>query len=132
MFTTIREENPQAVKMAMEQIGTVWLTEMERIVSADLAADLQRDPGLLGLRNASFKVRSLLHSLPERGIVTDIRRSSPYSTRISPSSSCPTAHISFKRQCGILPHSLRLMHGIASRLMRYCPTHTMKRSSLAI
>lgn len=57
MFTTVREENPQAVKQAMEHFGPVWLGEMDRIVSGDLQADLKRDPGLLGLRNAAFKVR---------------------------------------------------------------------------
>lgn len=61
MFTTVREEYPQAVKDALDHFAPTWLSEMEKIISEDVVSTLTRDPGLLGLRNASFRVSALLN-----------------------------------------------------------------------
>lgn len=65
MLSNIRDEHPQMVKQAMDQVGPEWMQELGRIVSVDIEVDAARDFGLLGLRNYAFSV-SHDHHPPQR------------------------------------------------------------------
>jgi hypothetical protein len=56
MLSNIREEHPQMVKQAMDQLGPEWMQELGRIISVEIEVDTARDFGLLGLRNHAFSV----------------------------------------------------------------------------
>jgi hypothetical protein len=57
MLETVREEHPQAVKSALEQIAPTWLGAFRQLLAQDAVKELQNDWAAIGIRIAIFKVR---------------------------------------------------------------------------
>jgi hypothetical protein len=50
------QEHYDAVKQTFDQVGPIWMNNLGRIASVDMAQVIQQDPGLLGLHNGAFSV----------------------------------------------------------------------------
>lgn len=50
------QEQYDAVKQSVDQIGPIWMNNLGRIASTDIDQIFQQDPGLIGLLNSAYSV----------------------------------------------------------------------------
>ena len=50
------QEHYDAVKHTLDQIGPIWMNNLGRIASTDLAQVVQKDPGMTGVLSGAFSV----------------------------------------------------------------------------
>lgn len=58
MLETVREEQPRAVKSALESLGAVWLDAFSQLLSQDAGAEVQQNWESLSIRIEIFRVSS--------------------------------------------------------------------------
>lgn len=56
MLETVREEHPEAVKSALEEIGEIWLGAFRQLLSVDARKEVEGSWDSLGLRIEIFRV----------------------------------------------------------------------------
>ncbi|EAL18781.1 hypothetical protein CNBI0420 [Cryptococcus deneoformans B-3501A] len=72
MLETVREEQPRAVKSALESLGAVWLDAFSQLLSQDAGAEVQQNWESLSIRIEIFRTLSLFQSAFPRIIAPNV------------------------------------------------------------
>ncbi|ADV21465.1 hypothetical protein I305_03520 [Cryptococcus gattii E566] len=72
MLETVREEQPKAVKSALESLGAVWLDAFSQLLSQDASAEVQQNWESLNIRIEIFRTLSLFQSAFPRIIAPNV------------------------------------------------------------
>jgi uncharacterized protein YcbX len=73
MLETVKDEHPQAVKQALDQIVPVWMSAFKALLGDDAAAETQASWESLGIRIEIFRVRIRRQTMGEPARA-DLRR----------------------------------------------------------
>lgn len=102
MLETVREEQPRAVKSALESLGAVWLDAFSQLLSQDAGAEVQQNWESLSIRIEIFRVSSICHPLNTNSFVL---RHYPSSKVLSPELSLPMSRPSSASPSSTSSHS---------------------------
>ncbi len=79
MLETVRDEHPQAVRQALEQIAPVWLGAFRQVLSTDAAAEVSDSWESIRIRMEVFRVHLSLEVMvsADELLVRPYRRFNP-------------------------------------------------------